>query len=465
MAISSAGLGSGLPINDLVSQLVAAEGAPTQTRLDRREGLIQTELSAIGLLKGALSSFQSKLSDLSSADSYVNRRSSSTDSNIASLSAKQTAAVGSYALEVENIASAHNIVALNPYTDASEGNLTFTSTAGNVFTVEVGPDEASLEKLAIAINSDEDNFGITAKILNVSGEGRLVLSSNETGMNNRISSITATGTGDIQNFGYDFALSVDGDDANWDQTVEALDASFSLEGQSMTSASNILEDIIPDAAITLKDVTETGSSVTLSITKSSSSVRSLLEEFVKSYNELSQLIANLTAYNPETDQASALQGDALTRSIQNQLRSIVSGSGSSFGSVNALSSIGITTNRQGVLEIDSAELASALDNSFDDIAGFFSDESSGLTQRLDAVLEQYVSITGTFNSRTDSLNDRLDRIIGEREKLAARMEKLEARYLAQFTAMDALVANLTSTGNFLTQQLDSIAKIQTARYK
>lgn len=52
MAITSTGFGSGLPINDLVSQLVNAEAAPATNRLDRREARLQTELSAIGILKG-----------------------------------------------------------------------------------------------------------------------------------------------------------------------------------------------------------------------------------------------------------------------------------------------------------------------------------------------------------------------------------------------------------------------------
>ena len=465
MAISSAGLGSGLPINDLVSQLVAAEGAPVQNRLDRREALIQTELSAIGLLKGALSNFQSKLSGLMDADNFINRRSSSSDSAIASLSADQTAALGSYSLEVSNLATAHNLVAQNGYSDASEGDLTFTNQAGDTFTVEIGTDDATLEQIAAAINDDSENFGVTAKIINVSGEGRLVLTADETGVDNRITSITATGTGDIQNFAYDYALAVDGDDANWDQTVEAQDASFSLEGQPMTSASNVLEDLIPDTTITLKDVTELGSPITLKVDTSTSSVRKMIEEFVSAYNELSNLITQQTAYDAESGRAGALQGDALARSIQGQLRSFVSGDGSAFGSLTAIVNLGVSTDRNGLLKIDSSQLNDALSNSFDDVAGFFSDETTGLANRVDAMLDNYLESTGTFASRSESLNARLDRIDTDREQLVTRMEKLEARYLAQFTAMDALVANLQGTGNFLTQQLDSIAKIQTARYK
>lgn len=466
MAISSAGLGSGIPINDLVSQLVAAEAAPVQNRLDRREAIIQTELSAIGVLKGALSDFQSKLAALADADSYTNRKTYVSDSDIASLTAEQTAALSSYSLEVDWLATAQKLVAQNGYSDASQGTLTFQNEAGDSFEVAIGTDDATLEGIAAAINDASDNFGVVAKIINdTNGDGRIVLSADETGVSNRITSIVATGTGDIQNFAYDYATAIDGDDANWDQTEAAVDARFYLEGQLMTSASNTIENAIPDVSFTLKGATEPASPITLRVEGSSAAVRSKIEAFVTAYNELNSLISQQTAYNAATEQAGVLQGDALTRSVQNQLRSLMTGQGSAFGSISALANLGITTQRDGSMVIDSAKLAAGLDTSFADVAGFFSDEDTGMAIKLDNMLDSYLNSSGTFSARTTSLTESLGRIDDQRESLAMRLEKLEARYLSQFNAMDALVATLSSTGNFLTQQLDSIAKIQQARFK
>lgn len=466
MAISSAGLGSGIPINDLVSQLVAAEAAPTRNRLDRSEAQLQTELSAVGLLKGALSDFQSKLSGLADQDSFINRKASTTDSKVASISAEQTAALGSYSLEVLNLASAHNLVAQNGYADASEGTLTFQNQAGDSFEVSIDAEDAALglAGVAAAINEEENNFGINAKIINVNGVGRLILSADETGADNRITSVVAVGTGDIQNFGYDYSASVDGDDANWDQSIGALDANFRLEGQLMSAASNTLEDVIPNATITLKSETEIDTPISLTISTNTSNVKSMIEAFVAGYNEFNNIVSQLTAYNSETGQSAALQGDALTRSIQGQIRSLVGGNGTAFGSINALANLGITTERDGSMKVDAGKLSAALDNSFSDVAGFFSDPSTGMASRLDSTMGGYLKSSGSFASRTDMINDRLERIDAQREALALRLEKLETRYLRQFNAMDALVANLSSTGNFLTQQLDSIAKIQQSQY-
>lgn len=462
--ITSTGFGSGLPISDLVSQLVAAEGAPAQNRLDRREAALQTELSAISILKSALSDFQSRLAKLAEVESFTSRSASSSNSAIVSIVAGESASPGSYSLGVTSLATAHKLVGQQGYADGGTGSLTFTNAAGDTFTVDIGGDDATLEGIRDAINAAEDNFGVTATILNLESGPRLVLTAGDTGAENRITSISSTSTdGDLSIFDYDFATAVDGDNANYDQVAAAADAIFTLEGQALTSASNTVDSIIPGVTLTLKDTTETGKPVTLTVGTNTGSAQSLIEDFVEAYNELQALIAQQTAYNPETGQAGALQGDALARSVQGQLRTLLSGIYSEGGAISALANLGITTTRSGALEIDSSKLSGALADHFTDVTAFFSTEGTGFASRLDATLETYLQGNGTFDSRTDSINSRLDRIGNERESLSLRLEKLETRLLNQFNAMDAVVAQLSSTGNFLTQQLANISQIQSFR--
>ena len=72
---------------------------------------------------------------------------------------------------------------------------------------------------------------------------------------------------------------------------------------------------------------------------------------------------------------------------------------------------------------------------------------------------QFLSSTGSLSSRTTLLNTELTEATAERAALEARMDKIEARYLRQFNAMDALVAELTSTGDFLETQFDMLSGI------
>ncbi|WP_020681775.1 flagellar filament capping protein FliD [Marinobacterium rhizophilum] len=463
MAITTTGYGSGLPISDLVSQLVSAEGSPTLSRLDQKEASLQAELSAISILKGALSSFQASFAKLQDAGNFTSRAPSSSDSAIATMTAEESASLGSYSLEVSQLATAHKLVAQQGYTAGDTGNLSFTNAAGDSFSIDIDTDNATLEGVRDAINEAADNVGVTATILNLASGPRLVLTANDTGEENRITSISSTSTsGDLSGFDYSYVSNADplqdGDTANYDQVRAAADAAFTLEGQALTSASNVVDSVIPGVTLTLKDTTETDKPVALTVGTNTASIKSVIEGFVKSYNSLQSLISEQTRYNAETGQAGTLQGDALTRTVQSQLRGMISGSYSAGGSITSLLDLGMTTNSDGTLKLDSDKLKTALADNFTDVTAFFSSEN-GLANRLNTNLQGYLQSDGTFDSRTESINTRMAKIDDDRESLDIRLSALEARLLSQFNAMDAMVAQLSSTGDFLTQQLENISQI------
>nr|WP_067287937.1 flagellar filament capping protein FliD [Marinobacterium profundum] len=469
MAITTTGYGSGLPISDLVSQLVAAEGSPTETRLNQKEATLQAELSAISILKGALSSFQTSFAKLQDADNFTSRSPSSSDTTVASMTAKESASLGSYSLEVTRLAGAHKLVGQQGYNAGDTGSLSFANAAGDSFSVDIDSGNATLEGVRDAINAASDNFGVSATILNLSSGPRLVLTSKDTGEENRITSISSTSTsGDLSGFDYSYASNadplLDGDSANYDQVRAATDAAFTLEGQALTSASNTVDSVIPGVTLTLKDTTETDKPVTLSVGTNTTGIQSTIEGFVTAYNSLQNLISQQTSYNAETGQAGSLQGDSLTRTVQNQLRSMISGSYNDGGAISSLLDLGITTNTDGTLKLDSDKLKTALADNFEAVTAFFSAES-GLANRLDSGLDTYLQSDGSFASRTESINTQMSRLDDDRESLNIRMSALEARLLSQFNAMDAMVAQLSSTGDFLTQQLESISQISNFRNK
>src|SRR5262245_40910074 len=107
--IQSPGIGSGLDINSLVEKLVAAERAPQETQITRRESKVTLEISALGSLKGALSSFKSTLESLRTEDAFSPRAASSGDEDVFTATASSTAATGSYAVEVVALAKAHQL--------------------------------------------------------------------------------------------------------------------------------------------------------------------------------------------------------------------------------------------------------------------------------------------------------------------------------------------------------------------
>ncbi|WP_432471965.1 flagellar filament capping protein FliD [Amphritea sp. HPY] len=463
MALSSPGIGSGIDIKTIVPDLVAAERQPTLNSLARKEASLQTELSAVGILKGALSDFQSKLSGLKDASTFSNRSASSSDSAIAGFTADNDAAAGSYSLEITSLATAQKLVTQQDYV-ISEGTLEFAN-ANDSFTVTLDSNNnASIEDVRDAINNAEDNIGVTATILVVNGDKRLVFSTDETGTANELT-ITGTDTsGDLDIYDYNSGTATpNASDPNkgdvtgyYDQVIAAADAVFSVDGQPMTSATNTIEDVIPNATITLKE-SNASEPITLSISENSSAIKNQISTLVDGYNELITLINQQTSYNSETNAAGALLGDSLVNNLQSQIRNaLTSQISNSSSSYTSLSSIGITTEADGTFKLDSDKLDTALNDDYAGVTTLFSGEDIGVAQKVDTILENYLKSSGTFDSRTDSINNKLEGLTEEREKLDFKSAKLEARLFKQFNAMDLLVNQLNSTGQWLTSALDNL---------
>ena len=171
---------------------------------------------------------------------------------------------------------------------------------------------------------------------------------------------------------------------------------------------------------------------------------------VSAYNAALSAIRTQTTYNATTQQASALTGDSAPRSIQAQLRNAVSGA---FGELSAL---GVKSSADGSLSLDGARFDAAIAADPLAVDRLFGDEGS-LGVRLRGSLSSIVGNDGLIEGRTDALNARLKALTTQRDAFDARMERVEAAYRRQFTALDGLVAQLSSTQSFLTQQLNALA--------
>ena len=197
MTIQSLGVGSGLALDSLVEQLITAERQPKEDRLNAKEENIESEISGLGKVKSKLSEFQDIVDELKS-DREINGRepkvtNPTEDSDILSAESANSALRGSYNITVSQLASGSRITtdegAFSSSSDnlltSGSGSLTFSVGADKSFTVSVGAD-TSLADLRELINDNEDNFGVTANIIETgtSAGPRLVFLSSETGSGN-----------------------------------------------------------------------------------------------------------------------------------------------------------------------------------------------------------------------------------------------------------------------------------------
>lgn len=451
MAITAGGIGSGLDIDSLVSQLVAAEGQPAISRLNRKEASLQGDLSAYGSLKSALNAFLDSVRELQDREGFLRQQATSSNPDIFAATADSSAIPGSYEIEVQQLAEAAKVRSgdfADSDTVVGSGTLEIAIGTGDSFTVNIDDSNNTLSGIAQAINNAEDNTGITATVINVDSGSRLVLTSSETGAGNDISvnAIDAGTGGDLTQL----------NTANLTALQVAQSAVFFVEQQQVTRASNSVSDVIDGVTLDLKKA-ETGVTETLTVNRDIAAVSGRVNTFVESYNKLNETIRQLSSYNPDTEQAGALLGDSALRGVQSQLRQTLTSAVDGLD-IATLAELGITTNKDnGALVLDKEDLDAVLTNDFSAVADIFASEN-GVATKLEGVLERYAGDDGILDIRTDGLRSRIDSIDGDRERLADRLDSLEARYRAQFTAMDILVAQLSSIGNFLGQQLANLPK-------
>ena len=453
-SVTASGVGSGLDINSIVSQLVQAERAPQETRLASKEALIQARLSAFGSLKSSLTTFQNSLSALKNVDTFTKRSASSSDNAVFTATTTAAAAAGTYSVKVEQLAAKHTI-ASKAFTDSAtvvgSGVLSFSQN-GETFSVTIADGEDSLAAIRDAVNGASDNTGVAASIVTDQDGAHLVFSSSKTGLANAITvdvSPSDTDTGNLNDLAYisgNFALT---------EKAEAKDSIVVVDGFTLSSASLKFEGMIEGITIDIK-AAKPGENLSLTVKHDTAAVKKSIEGFVTGYNTLMTTLNDLTAYNPEANTAGLLQGDSATRSVANRIRqemgTLVSGLDVDLDS---LAELGITTIEKGKLKLDATKLTSVLDTDFANVAGVFAGEN-GYATRLDTLIGNITAGGGILDNRTAGLKQQVERIADQRETLTRRVASIEARYLAQFSALDTLLGQLNATGTFLTQQLDNL---------
>lgn len=418
--ISSAGVGSGLDVNGIVTKLMAVEQQPI-TNLNKKEATFQAKISAYGSLKSALSSFQSTLLGLSNASNFKSIAATTADSSIVTASASNIAVTGSYALDITKIAQAQKLVAAGQATTtASIGTgaattvtfdfgtisggtfnavtgqytgATYTSNGNGVKTLTIDASNNSLAGIRDAINAT--NLGVSATIINDGGTSpyRLSLSSNNMGQSNSMK-ISVAGDVALGNLLGQDPVGVQ----NLSEVATAQNAAFKVNGIAVSKASNTVTDVIP--GVTLNLLKPTTSTTSVSVARDTGSVQTSVSNFVKAYNDLNTTLKNLSGYDAAAKKGGVLQGDSTVLQLQAKIRSILTASVSNTsGSLTNLSQIGVSFQRDGSLSLDTAKLSTAISSNPNDIASLFAE-----TGRTSDSLISYTSSTSNTKVGTYGIN-------------------------------------------------------------
>ena len=471
MAIQSTGIGSGLDVNSIISQLLAIESRPL-ARLQETASTTQTQLSTYGALKSRIAALGDAAEKLATAASWNKTRATSTDTAALTVTSSGSATPVNLQVEVTQLAQAQSVATTRlPSAAASVGTgtlmiefgswnqdfLAFTPTVPlKSATIVIGSGEDSLAGIRDKINAAD--AGVTAAILNDSQGARLVLRSTATGAE---SGFRITATDDDTNPLDDSGLSRLAFDppggAPSSGNQRAVDLVASVNGAPVVSASNQLDDVVE--GVSLQVTRTTTGPVEVSVARDTEAMKALVQQFVGAYNEANKFLADQTRYNADTKTSATLQGDRVAVALQGQLRSLVATESSASSVFGTLSSAGLSLQRDGSLKVDDGKLASALVN-LPELAKLFSADgggnpiAAGIARRFDALADLSAGTGGALESREDGLKQRLSRNRTEQERFNDRMAMVEARLRAQYTALDSRMAQLNGLSAYVSQQVD-----------
>lgn len=462
MAISSAGIGSGLDVASIISKLVAVESIPI-TQLNTRQQSYKDQLSAYGRIQSATSTLQSAATQLSSADLFQGFSATVGDTSYATATASSSAAAGSFTLRVAQLASPDKLRIADQGT-LSSGSLTIslgtlsggppatTYTAkANTTPVTVNFAGGTLDDLQAAINSA--NAGVTATIVN-GATRQLVLTSNETGEAN---SIQLGGSGGLSAFTYD---PLNPGSSNFTETAAAQNAQAFIDGISVTSSTNTLTNAVTGVNVTLLKAHPTPAdplnpvvpteATTLVVGSDTAGMTTKVQSFVKAWNDMDNLFGTLTKYDPTTKTGATLTGDSSVTSMRQQLRNILFSSPSGASSIYPrLSDLGVTLQADGSLSLDTSKLSTAISTNQAAVTATMTAFGSAFKTTTDSML----STDGILTSKTSSLNTTIASMDDRRDALQRNVDAVQARYQKQFSALDALMGTLQTQSTYLTQQL------------
>ncbi|WP_339349587.1 flagellar filament capping protein FliD [uncultured Alteromonas sp.] len=476
MTIQSLGVGSGLALDDLVQQLLTAERQPKEERMNAKEEQIEAEISGFGQIKSKFSDFKDAVDELRS-DTDINGReptikNPTEDDDVLSAEASSSALRGSYDIIVEELAQGSRITtnegafsaSSDPVLTSGTGSLTFDVGGSESFTINIAAG-TSLTALREQINDAEDNFGVTANIIDTGTTAgpRLVFSSSETGTGNDLTITNDSGNTELDR------LSTAGGVGNIDPSniQSAQNAIAYVDGIRVESESNEFENTIQNVSfevneISPKDAVGDFISTSLDIGYDKEGLDKKIRDFVDNYNSLIDEIGLLTSYGEsELEEDGALAGDSLLRGIQTGLANIV-GDNVSSSALGGLFQLGIEFDEDGKLEIGSSDfglgsgeerLEDALEDNFDEIAALFTDENEGIAVRLYEFADQYTSYSGLISLRENAAKDDREDLYDEREALELRMLSYEEILRDKYLNLDQTVAQLNQTSSALLASL------------
>lgn len=457
--VNTLGAGSGIDVKSLAQSLVDAEKTPKKERIESQISKTEAKITGYGAIKYALSELKTAFGKLNDASDFSSIQPANTQPSAFGVSASSTAEAGSYSIAVTQTALAQRTASSSfdardtPLNGGTAFQLNLTIGTDLKDPIEVTTTTPA--GMVSAINGAK--LGVTAQLINT-GSGHQIVLTGDTGEANTFS-MTTSGTNPT-----DPVSTI-----TFSQSLQtATDASFTVNGLTVTRSTNTISDVID--GVTLDLYTQTSGAARLDLNRNTTGIKDNIKGLVTAYNDFEETLKILGDRASEVEEfGGVLAGESLLQSVRNQVRALVTSNSTTPGTnIQAARDVGISLDRYGKLSLDETKLDSALQNNFAEVSTMFSAGTNnqsiyspapaGLAGNAINSIEKMLLSTGLIDTQTRNATTRIEKFKEEMTVLEARMEKLMTRYMAQFSVMENIVGNSNSMRDSLKGTFEGMMK-------
>ncbi len=468
MGLSSAGIGSGLQVEEIVAKLVALEKQPLK-KLQSVASSMKTQLSVYSQVKSMVSTLSDAAGKLAQSSAWGSMTATSANSAAVSVQVSGASSATSFGVEVQQLARGQSVasaslgvagapvgagklsIQLGAWSQPAPPGFTGGATGAVDITVEATD---SLSDVAAKINGAK--AGVTATVLRDAQGERLLVRSGTTGDASGFRIQVPEGApGGLGRLQFD-PQNAPGTGMAANAVQYGQNAKTTLNGIALESATNTFADTVPGLSFTVAQTTT--APVEIAVQPDTAAMKKNIQDFVTAYNAVNDLLSASTKYDAGTKTAGALQGDSTTVGLQNMLRSVMGSTTAGAGAVQRLADIGIDIKRGGKLEVSEAKLDTALKDPQALQAMFAANASvtpdaNGLAAKVKALTSQMLSFQGALENKTEAINASVKRNVSDQDRVNDRADRMETKLRAQYLALDDKMASLSGLGAYIGQQV------------
>lgn len=469
--LSFMGSYSGIDMNT-VNSLIEAESGKL-VKFNNKQASLTTEKNAWKDINTRLSSLYEKLGSLEKNETFQSRTVKSSDDTKLGITAKENAQLGDYSVKVINLATSSTMISgkipaaenksikdaldLDGQFSIMNQDYSAEKPEENVSSIDIKPED-SLKDIVGKINEQTKKSGVQAKII----DKQIILT--DTKMGDRTFNLEGTNS----------MVTKLGLDTN--PIVSGQSSKIEVDGITITSDSNTVEDAIDGVTLNLKALSETDKPMTITVKEDTAKTEKAIQEVVDQYNSILTFVGEqLSVGDPsaEKNKTGALVGDSSLMRLETGLRSLMTANvNNGSTSVKNMKDLGISVDREGKATLDSKKLKEALANDPAAVKNLFFtpektepgiegepavkiSEENGMAQKMRSLIDSYISDkTGIIINKSKTFDNEIKDISKSITSFNERLEKKRANYIAMFTRLDTVMMQAESQMAYLSSQFN-----------